>query len=345
MTKISLMTAATELDGTEMIEILQDGVNKKVPVNLLVIAGKSAYQLAVDAGYVGTMENWLLSLKGTPGENGQPGVQGPRGLTGTSGSGNSAETPVLIAELVSGGIDYNFHENTWNITVVMPSLDVHYDEQLRRFMFAKPGIYELNLVGHVGAVDGCGSSQEWAEGVSTLNIRIRAGYVATIPAYANSRIQTRQTDNANKNFPLGFSEKFYLNVKEPVSGYEGLEVCSVMMSESYQNNYHTKMGLSIKRVGAAYYAPVITYRFAESFGEYPTEYSSIEEATESFRSALQNNSETSVFVSISSTDLTVPGEYYTLVCETYDNNTGQFQFETSVQILIITTSTEPTPTA
>ena len=36
------------------------------------VAGRSAYQLAVDAGFEGTLEEWLASLKGEPGEKGDP---------------------------------------------------------------------------------------------------------------------------------------------------------------------------------------------------------------------------------------------------------------------------------
>lgn len=41
-------------------------------------AGKSAYQLAVDEGFVGTQSAWLQSLKG---EQGDPGVPGEPGAT------------------------------------------------------------------------------------------------------------------------------------------------------------------------------------------------------------------------------------------------------------------------
>lgn len=344
MTKISLMTAATELDGTEMVEIIQDGVNKKVPVNLLVIAGKSAYQLAVDAGYVGTMEDWLLSLQGEPGENGQPGIQGLQGQQGVPGTAG-ASNEVLVAELVSGDNDGTYQENNWNVNVILPSLDVRYDQALLRFMFIVPGIYELNLVGQVDSVNMYGEVAEWQPGISTLDVRIRAGYVATVPPNANSRFHTRQTDDANKNFPLGFSERFYLNVKDPISTYEGLAAYSVMISEPLQNNYRTKMGLTIKRIGDAYYAPLLTYHFAEPFGDYPTEYSTIEEAKETYRIALENNSQTPVFVNIGSTDLTVPGEYYTVVYNVYVMATGQLQDEVTVQINITSVSTAPVPVA
>ena len=53
--------------------------------------GKSAYQVAVDAGYVGTESEWLASLKGEKGdqgpkgEPGEQGVQGPKGEPGEQG--------------------------------------------------------------------------------------------------------------------------------------------------------------------------------------------------------------------------------------------------------------------
>lgn len=46
-------------------------------------AGKSAYELAVDQGYVGTEEEWLSSLQGPQGVQGDVGPEGPAGLDGT----------------------------------------------------------------------------------------------------------------------------------------------------------------------------------------------------------------------------------------------------------------------
>lgn len=54
--------------------------------------GKSAYQVAVDGGFVGTVSEWLASLKGERGETGPqgvqgiPGPQGDRGETGEKGN-------------------------------------------------------------------------------------------------------------------------------------------------------------------------------------------------------------------------------------------------------------------
>lgn len=44
--------------------------------------GRSAYQVAVDGGFVGTEEEWLESLQGEPGPAGDPGDPGPPGPAG-----------------------------------------------------------------------------------------------------------------------------------------------------------------------------------------------------------------------------------------------------------------------
>ena len=47
--------------------------------------GKSAYEIAVEHGYVGTEEEWLASLHGATGAQGPQGEQGPHGEPGVSG--------------------------------------------------------------------------------------------------------------------------------------------------------------------------------------------------------------------------------------------------------------------
>lgn len=47
--------------------------------------GKSAYQVAVDNGFVGTVEEWLASLKGEQGEQGERGLRGATGAKGDKG--------------------------------------------------------------------------------------------------------------------------------------------------------------------------------------------------------------------------------------------------------------------
>lgn len=52
--------------------------------------GKSAYELAVEKGYTGTLEEWLLSLNGTNGKDGSDGSDGSDGENGKDGI-----TPIL----------------------------------------------------------------------------------------------------------------------------------------------------------------------------------------------------------------------------------------------------------
>ena len=53
--------------------------------------GKSAYVLAVENGFVGTLEEWLESLKG---EMGPPGSEGPRGPAGQDGKDGAGINPL-----------------------------------------------------------------------------------------------------------------------------------------------------------------------------------------------------------------------------------------------------------
>ena len=66
------------------------------------VAGKSAYQIAVDNGYIGTESAWVASLKGDKGDKGDTGAQGIQGIQGEQGpkgdkgdQGNDGFTPII----------------------------------------------------------------------------------------------------------------------------------------------------------------------------------------------------------------------------------------------------------
>lgn len=61
--------------------------------------GKSAYQLALDAGFTGSMQQWLESLKG------QRGDKGERGESGTAPSYNDTELRNRVTSLENGKAD------------------------------------------------------------------------------------------------------------------------------------------------------------------------------------------------------------------------------------------------
>ena len=54
--------------------------------------GKSAYQVAVDEGFVGTEAEWLASLVGPQGEQGPQGIEGPKGDNGIGIQGEPGPT-------------------------------------------------------------------------------------------------------------------------------------------------------------------------------------------------------------------------------------------------------------
>ena len=57
--------------------------------------GKSAYQIALDNGFVGTEQEWLDSLKGDKGDKGEQGEKGKQGDKGDKGdTGEAGYTPV-----------------------------------------------------------------------------------------------------------------------------------------------------------------------------------------------------------------------------------------------------------
>lgn len=59
-------------------------------------AGKSAYDIAVEHGFVGTEEEWLESLRGPQGEKGEQGEQGSQGEKGEQGeAGTPGTTPSI----------------------------------------------------------------------------------------------------------------------------------------------------------------------------------------------------------------------------------------------------------
>lgn len=83
----------------EITEI-KDEIAEKVQVGAKGEDGKSAYQLAVEAGYEGSETEWLASLKGKDGKDGTNGINGTNGKDGKDGiNGIDGKTPVK-------GVDY-----------------------------------------------------------------------------------------------------------------------------------------------------------------------------------------------------------------------------------------------
>ncbi|MET8098836.1 hypothetical protein ABZV29_20470 [Streptomyces sp. NPDC005236] len=67
--------------------------------NYVAVRGDSAYEVAVEAGFVGTVAQWLASLigpRGVKGDTGATGPQGTAGPQGTQGTQGPAGTPGVV---------------------------------------------------------------------------------------------------------------------------------------------------------------------------------------------------------------------------------------------------------
>lgn len=73
--------------------------------------GRSAYQSALENGFTGTEQEWLLSLKGDKGDSGDQGIQGEQGEQGVQGikgdKGDTGEQGVAGPNLVSSSTSTN----------------------------------------------------------------------------------------------------------------------------------------------------------------------------------------------------------------------------------------------
>lgn len=70
-----------------------------------IIQGKSAYDIAVDNGFEGTVEEWLESLKGADGKNGENGKDGANGKNGVDGE------DVSIKEIFELAVEFGLYTN------------------------------------------------------------------------------------------------------------------------------------------------------------------------------------------------------------------------------------------
>lgn len=110
--------------NAEITEI-KDEIAEKVQVGAKGEDGKSAYQLAVEAGYEGSEADWLASLKGTDGRNGIDGINGTNGKDGkTPVKGVDYFTTAEINEIEEGAaakVDLSNYAKTADLSTVATS--------------------------------------------------------------------------------------------------------------------------------------------------------------------------------------------------------------------------------
>lgn len=79
---------------------------------LVGVPGDSAYDVAVDNGFIGTEEEWLESLVGPPGDDGAPGSPGADGAPGSPGA------PGISAYQVAVNNGFVGNEAAWLASLV-----------------------------------------------------------------------------------------------------------------------------------------------------------------------------------------------------------------------------------
>lgn len=75
-----------DTNAVNYITAVKNQLNALIAQAAALRDGKSAYEIAVEKGYSGTEEEWLISLKGDKGDTGATGATGPQGPTGPSGN-------------------------------------------------------------------------------------------------------------------------------------------------------------------------------------------------------------------------------------------------------------------
>lgn len=134
-----LITAST-LRGNEYVAIVQDGTNKKISLAKMfeqfmseealqnLVPGKSAFELAQEEGFSGTLQEWLASLvgpQGPQGPQGPTGPQGPQGPKGDPGTGNDYTLPAATNSAL-GGIKTGYSNSGSNTGVKLDASNKAY---------------------------------------------------------------------------------------------------------------------------------------------------------------------------------------------------------------------------
>lgn len=105
------------------IELNQTVIDVELNFSVLNIgsiseSGKSAFDIAVENGFVGTEIEWLLSLKGEKGDKGEQGVQGEKGVKGDAGPKGSDAS--VTKENISAALGFT-PTKPLNIKITTPS--------------------------------------------------------------------------------------------------------------------------------------------------------------------------------------------------------------------------------
>lgn len=79
------------------------GEGIKIDDNVISSFGNSAYDIALEHGFIGSEDEWLASLKGEKGEQGAQGIQGEKGEQGEKGQNGADGIGITSSEINKNG--------------------------------------------------------------------------------------------------------------------------------------------------------------------------------------------------------------------------------------------------
>ena len=95
-----------EIESTDEFTLLESKiaeVDKIIAEGIETAQGKSAFEIAVENGFAGTVEEWLESLKGEKGTDGKDGKDGTNGVDGKDGQNGTDGRGIISSEINASG--------------------------------------------------------------------------------------------------------------------------------------------------------------------------------------------------------------------------------------------------
>ena len=94
----AILNAANKLQGPQGLQGEQGLRGPQGAAGPRGERGYSAYELAVRLGFIGTLDEWIYSLKGAKGDQGETGPQGEKGEKGDMGPQGGAVWPDIYVD-------------------------------------------------------------------------------------------------------------------------------------------------------------------------------------------------------------------------------------------------------
>lgn len=251
------------LDSKQNKLIAGDGI--KIDDNVISSFGNSAYEIALEHGFIGSEDEWLASLKGEQGERGQNGADGKTPVKGTDyfTTEDKSELTAEVTEsikpelakkqdkLTAGSI------TTDNIASKAVTMEKLADDVINQLSEIKNDIGDRNIAldfNHVGYIDKKGKLSTLVTSFKTTDFIAISSRVIVKGEFRdlNSPLYYVNCYDSNKNYLGGTinaisSGNKIVNVNGVVTLIEG--TCFIRVTNSRKSISMVKMGYSLSDTG------------------------------------------------------------------------------------------------